>query len=1052
MLKYEVRHELKYWLSRWPIYFYAFVFISLAGLIFAGSLGLFDPVSATSQSLEIWLNSSAKINEILLSYHKVMLILLPMVVGASLYKDYRHEAHQIIYSYPLRKFDYLAGRFFATLVIMIGVSLLVTLSLVGVEHVSGLNPRLLGPFSMQSYLQTIIWYIIPNWVFLGLLTMAVVMLSRKIISAYLVILLPVLIQLITENALAGHPYLIALFDPFAQNVAGYYQQDWDINTINTTSLPVTSLLLINRCLWLVMGFLVFIYAFKRFEFASGLASRKRKSAFSAEQNTYQRTTYEVVPFEVDFSYRFWLKSLFKTAKISFLQIVSHLIFWIIAGLGLLSVVFIMFRVTRLEDFIVIPATQLLIGSPLIIYSIIVMLMTIIFAGMLVNKESESGIDALLESTPVPIYILGLGKLMGLMKAQLVLLLLFGLTGVLFQISTGYFEIQSGVYLQALFLYALLPLATWALVSVAIHIMVQRLYLGIFILTLGWLGVQGLASVGVETYLLRFNEMPKMTYSEFTGFGFFEKAYFIVGGYWLSFGLFVLVFAVRSYRMANTVGLRERLTGLRSKSGFIFSFLPLTAMILLGSIIFRGEEHERIQSGPNFSFEEFQKDLAPYKHLQQPKIVSLQATLEIYPEEQSFQCKGYYMLVNPATSPIDTVLIKSGFDEHTILELNIPNKVVRENLYMQTRLIVLNRALNPGDSMKLNFHITSSSNTLFRQNSNVLKNGSLVRHDIFPRLGYVFDEEMPHPDSSTLNRYRHYQSLDADRLVIDLTVGTSLEQVAVAPGRLVESWKTDHRAYFRYKTQPTKFSFGITSAAYFKETREWNGRNIECYYLHDRTLPSMIDGIKAAILFGEGHFGDYPHDVIRLAEFPISEGTFATAYSNTLMISEARFLSQNKKSKVDLAFYVSAHETLHHWWGNELTPAYAKGATVLTESITEYLMLRLLQDYKGVNEMNGFFDKQKERYEAGKRRYNKEEPPLILASPDDQFITYGKGAINLFLLSEVIGADRFDEMLSDFFQIYSTSELYPTTYDFVEFLERQVSKDEIQWVQKYLQEV
>ncbi len=1056
MFRYELVHELRYWLTRWTIYFYGAVFIGLAVLIYAGTMGFFDPIPE-EETLEAWINSPSSINHIILYFHKLMLILLPTVVGASLYKDYKKQAHYIIYSFPIKKSAYLLGRLSATILLVSVVSILVISGLMAVEQLDGLNHNLMGAFRPMSYLHTFLLYVLPNWLILGLVTFAVVMRTRKIYSAYLVILFPFLIQLIAENAFAGNGFLVSLFDPFGQNVAGFYQSEWDITTRNIRQLPVDSLLILNRVIWLGLASGIFWFAYRKFEFVEHLEriSKSQKEGMKVEDRPAKQV--ETYTLQTAYSAQWYLLVWWRTTTKSLFQISKSLAFWITSILGLLAMVFIMLKVTYLEDFVLVPATQLIIGTPAILYSMIVTLVTFVFVGSLVHRESHAEMSHLVETTPAPLSVLLLGKWTGILFMQLLMLGLFMLSGILFQLFSGYTEIDLWLYAYSLFILQFIPLITWSLVSFFIHIFIRNLYLSLFILLLGWVGVQGFPTLGISSYLLRFNEMPRLQFSPFNGFGSLISSYYFVAFYWFSLGILVFTIGTLLYRMGDSLSWKDRMKDFRSRMTWKATFLmsgAIAGMLILGVEINRGEKQQFSPNERDAKFQSFKNEFERYRQLPQPRIVSLNATIDLFPETKAFECTGFYMLVNKSNLPIDSLLISTGFDEHTTLILDVPHEVLQTNSYMKTQLIRLGSSLNVGDSLRLAFQIQSSPNTLFERNSNVLFNGTFLGQDIFPRLGFGFVEEMPLPTDSSVY-LRHYQSIDSDKVLLDLTIGTSFGQLALAPGRLIEQSKREDRSYFRYQADPMKFSFGINSASYQTHTMSFGTRTIELYYLHDRMLNSMIEGVKSAIDFGENLFGTYPHEVLRIIEFPLSEGTYATAYGNNLVLSEARFLTNEgamEGHKVNIAFYVSAHETMHHWWGNEVIPAYAKGATMLTESITEYLMLRLLEEHKGKEAMIQFYDLQAKRYESGRREFKKVEPPLMFVEPDQQFISYGKGAIALFDLSEAIGKKRFHELLADFMRINKEEMMYPTSLDFVNFLKNQLDESGDKLVEEALERV
>ena len=1053
MFRYEFFHELKYWLTRRSVYLYAVTFISLGSLIFLGSLGLFDPIPE-EKSEESWLNSPSGINYIILYFHKLMLVLLPAIVGGSLYKDYKYQAHSIIYSFPLHKKSYLLGRLLAGGLIVVGISILTVIAFAISEQMNGLNPNLLGPFVPEAYLHTFFWYLLPNWIIFGMLTFSVVMHSRSNLAAYLVLIIPFLIQLIVENAFVGSDYFVALFDPFGQNVAGFYQKNWEVEAKNIRPLPVSSLLIFNRFLWLGVSFTVFFYVYNKFRFVE-IIERKttgKKGGSTAGINDQIALEREIEEIQTEFSLKHLLLVLITTAVINIRQVLKSKVFWVVIGLSLASAVFIMLKATALEDFIMVPATQILTGSPLTIYSIVIMLLTFVYAGMMIQKEKLTGIDQLLETNPVPFQLFMWGKFTGMIMIQIIMLVLFVVAGITFQLILGYTNIDPALYFYRLFVHVLLPLLSWTLIAFCVHALIKNYYVGIFILLLGWLGVQSLPAVGIDTYLLRFNQLPLPEYSSFYGFGHLEGAFFLVGLYWLLFGIVTMLLATFVYRLSDLLSGKDRMKMLFSHlqwKNLIFIGLLVVCMTLLGFRIAEGESQISSNKRQNTEYQSFKKNYLRYKNLQPPTIVSLKASIEIYAKDRSFSCEGSYWLVNNTGKPLDTLLIRSGFDEYTDIEIKTPYKTLRSNEYMKVKVIRFKDQLSPGDSLQLHFKIRSKSNTLFEVNSNVYKNGTYLKQDIFPRFGYLYGEELPNPEDSIAHRY-HYQSIDADRVVIDLTIGTAKDQIAVGPGTLVKKWEDDERNYYRFLSGPMKFTFNINSATFKTKIMALDDRKIEFYYLHDRMLPSMLDGAKAALAFGEDIFDEFSHDVVRIIEFPITQGTYATLSGNNLVVSEARFLADKKKNNdaVDIGFYVAAHEMLHHWWGYKLIPARAKGATFLTESITEYLMLRLLQQYKGEKAMKNFYDLQKKRYEAGRTKYTKPEPSLLLVNQDQPFISYGKGAITLFDISEKIGKDRFHLLLSDFMRNYQHT--YPTSFDFLEFIMRSdLTEAEMAFFQKKL---
>jgi len=75
---------------------------------------------------------------------------------------------------------------------------------------------------------------------------------------------------------------------------------------------------------------------------------------------------------------------------------------------------------------------------------------------------------------------------------------------------------------------------------------------------------------------------------------------------------------------------------------------------------------------------------------------------------------------------------------------------------------------------------------------------------------------------------------ADRIRFDITISTSPEQIAIAPGYLQREWEENDRKYYHYKMdKPILNFYSIVSAEYEVIKDKWsNGKqavNLEIYY-------------------------------------------------------------------------------------------------------------------------------------------------------------------------------------------------------------------------------
>ena len=127
--------------------------------------------------------------------------------------------------------------------------------------------------------------------------------------------------------------------------------------------------------------------------------------------------------------------------------------------------------------------------------------------------------------------------------------------------------------------------------------------------------------------------------------------------------------------------------------------------------------------------------------------------------------------------------------------------------------------------------------------------------------------------------------------------------------------------------------------------------------HDFNINRMILGIKKALDFSSQAFSPYQHRQVRIIEFPQTGGGFAQSFANTIPYSEAvgfiADVNDEDQYGVDYPFSISAHEVAHQWWAHQVIGANVKGATLMSESMSEYVSLKVLEKEYGDDKMRTF---------------------------------------------------------------------------------------------------
>lgn len=1036
--------ELLFWIKKPITSFFYFIFFSLSFVAYAGAAGLFDP-HYDGSAMQAHLNSWAGINPLLQQFGKLLIIVPTVMMGTSVYKDFQYKFHSILYSYPINKADYLLGRFSASFLLVTILSSSVPLAMIIVEFLPGLDSAFMGVFKPQAYLHGFLLYILPNQFFFGALVFACTLTFRNMYAGFGVALLPFLLQIIFENAFIGNDSMIALLDPFGQNTISYYIRDWSIVERNQLPLPWNGLIIYNRLLWSGCGSIILIiavYKYRLHEHSNYRLSWSKRSSYQPHPvSSTTQSPLNLSEIRQTSSVIHHLRLMWTLSHQAFVYVIRGNAFLAISLLAIMAVWFTMNRVSHSDDMVLMPLTKVIVIVPAIFYSIICTMLVFIYSGLLIHRERSIGYHQLIDSSPAPIWVFWVSKFMALVKVQVLLALIFILTGLSIQVYFHHYDFEIGLYIYHLSLVFVLSQLIWISAAFFVHVVVDNFYLGVFLLLMGWVGIQGLPQLGLNSHLLRFNTPPQLYYSDMNGYGHSLDGYLTVQGYWIGLGILLLLIVHLLWQHGAPLSFvsrcRRSLSRL-SSSTYPYGVIAIAIMISCGSLIYEGESDQF-----NLSSEKLKKQLAHFeKGFQQyegrlsPKIKSIKANIEIYPEEGRFKASGNYIIENPWSVTIDTLLIRTGFDENSLFWMNVPTKEVQTDSFMKFHVVQLLEPIASGGKMTLFFEVESQPNSLFDKNSSILQNGTFLKHDFLPSLGYSFSDSLLHPTDS-LAQYYNYQSLDADLVHLSINVGTSKDQMAIAPGVLMEQWKENNRSYYKYETKhPVKFSFGINSGKYDHQKTEVANTILDIYSHHSFNIEKMKEGIEQTLTYCQTHFGKFAYPDLRVIEFPESEGTYATAFANNIPMSEIRFISNADQAnkKPDLSFYVPAHELIHHWWGAKVIPARAQGATMLSESITEYLTLRVYESNFGEEMADEFLSLQHHRYWSGHNKENHREPPLYLVQPEQQYISYGKGTVVFNALAQYVGLDHFSKILSQFLNNHGTAHPpYPTSIDFINHL-------------------
>ena len=1070
-------HELNYWLKRPAFYIYAAIFFVVATFFAAASAGIFDSVTVTTGSSNI-VNSPIGVSNLFSGLAVLIFFLFPSIIGVSVYRDFKSEMHTILYSYPFTKANYLFAKFFSAVVVVTIIVLVIGLGMVIGLRLPGTNSEIVTAFNFQSYATAYLVFILPNILLFGSIVFAVVTFSRNVAAGFITVILLLFLQGLTENLMSDpeNRCLAALLDPFGGAALNYYTRYWTVAEQNELNIPIKELLIYNRLLWLGVSMVVFGAVFKLFSFSQNAFSlnfKKGKGERVIKSNFGGITRINLPKVNFDYSFIQNLRTTWKLSTIDFKYIVKSWPFISIVLVGLIIILIALSEVGNLFGTSTLPVTWKMLNGGAA-FTIAINLCTFLYAGMLIHRGNMANADQLVDTTPVPNWVLMLSKLLALLKMQLLLLTVIMVAGILFQMYNGYFDFEVGHYIQELFGLRFINYAIWALLALFVQNLIRNPYVGLFVLIVISIGLPLLSLAGIEQAVFKYNEGPGFSYSDMNGYGDSFSRYYIYKIYWLLAGLALLLitwlFWVRG--LPHSFKERIRIAAERfSTSKKLAFFVVLAGFLSLGASIYyeNNVNHEMTSSKEREKLRvEWEKKYKQFENYAQPRITAVKVNMDIFPKSLDFKASGRYVMVNKSNETIDSLFLNHN-DYPSTFQFDRTTTLVSEDTVFNFDIYQLKQPMQPRDTIALEFTVKNEPSSWLRNDSPVLRNGTFINNmQVFPNFGYnggeLTDDKTrekydlppnklkPYPSDSTALG-NTYIAKDADWIDFEATVSTIEDQIAIAPGYLQKEWVEDGRRYFHYKMDSKILNFyTFNSAEYEVMSDKWKDVNLEIYYHkgHEYNLDRMMAGMKASLAYNSENFSPYQHKQVRIIEFPRTSGGFAQSFPNTIPFSESigfiADVDDSDEGGVDYPFAVTVHEVAHQWWAHQVIGADVLGATMLSESLSEYVSLKVLEHEQGKTKMRKFLKKSLDDYLTSRAFESKREKPLMY-NDGQGYIRYQKGSLVFYALSDYIGEDRLNGALKRYVEKVKFQEApYTTSEEMVNYI-REVTPDSLNYLIK-----
>ncbi|HET8774919.1 MAG TPA: hypothetical protein VFP80_14050 [Thermoanaerobaculia bacterium] len=976
------------------------------------------------------------------------LVVAPVIAGEAAARDVATRMDPLVYTVRVSKREYLGGRFLAAFTINAILLVAVQLGILLAVYSPGVNAEVVGPFRPAAYLTAYLFLSLPNAFAGTAIQFALALRTGRPMAGYLGSLFFVFMGFFVASLLLFRRGLGTLLDPVGiRFIVEDIAHLWTTIEKSRRLLAFEGIVLQNRLVWLGIALAVLAVTYLRFRFAhrGGSAARRwwRRRADAHAPEPARTGVTATAPVFVPHAPRSFGLAAHARQTVAIAWASFRAIAKSRAGLGFFVVIPLLTIPVLIDQMVasgtpLVPVTgQVLkeLTGPLtseLSRWVIVPLLCVFFAGELLWRERETGLDEIADAAPVPDWVPLAGKLLGLGLVLAVFLALLMTAGMVSQAILGYHHFELGLYVAVLFGLQLPEYLLFVVLALAVHVIVGQKYAGHLVAMVVYAVIVLAPAFGIEHNLLVYGAGPWVTFTEMRGLGPFIEPWLWFKLYWAAWALLLAVAARlfwlrgRESRFATRVRLaRRRLTGATARTAAIAIVLILT----LGGFVFYNTNvlnAYETEAGVAHRRAEYERRYRRYARIPQPHIAAASVHIDIHPARREVDIRGSYRLVNRSRVPIDVIHVATPLTVETkALEFDRPATRTLLDDDHGHRTYKLESPLPPGGSTRLDF-VVHVERRGFREGGadvSIVPNGTWFTQHWFPAIGYQPGRELVLPGD------RREQGLAARRVIPSLydvearsgrepgmqfeaVLSTDADQTAVAPGALRRTWTKDGRRYFHYSTDgPIGSEWAFASAKYALHEARWKDVVIRVFHhpAHAVHPERMARSIQASLDYLTAQIGPYPYRHITVLEVP-GDGIGMHADAAMLTHGEGVTLMNVEDAQTfDFPFAILAHETAHQW---AVPIAPVEGAPVVAESVATYYAIKVVEHAKGPDQVRRYMSFLRQPYPIAPIRRGE---PLLRGL--DPWMSYRKGPYALYALSETIGEERVNHALRRLYELH-----------------------------------
>ena len=990
-------------------------------------------------------NAPVVVINLLGAFSIVSMFIVTIFIAGAVLRDSEVGISDMLFATPMRKFDYLAGRFGAGMVACLCIFGVIAVGMMIGPYMPWSDPQRMGAFPGAAYLWALGVLVIPNLLFIAALLMLMAATTRSMMLVYVGVMAFFVLWIIAGRFATDldNELLSTLTDPFGLRALSRANRYYSAAETNTRLPDFSGYLLANRVLWTTIALALFGLTIALFKpQRAGTGKKLFGKTTQVRDSAGVPVRVELPRIEPRFTAATAWRQCWHILALDAAAVLKSVPFVVMLLFGVVTMLVSAAMSGRMFGTALYPRTHLMVEQINGSFTFMLLIILTFYAGELIFKERQVKIADVTDAMPMPNWAPLVAKSVAMGGVILGFLGAGTLTGMVIQLVKGGVPLEPALYFQNLVIGAM-PFVLMGMIAVVLQVLTNNKFVGYLLTILMILSALFMAPLHLKHNLYNIAGLPAVPYSDMNGFGHFLTGWSWFALYWgLITAALVIVahaFWVRGLSSAMPARIRQAKSRLKGVSAIalavcVIAFSACGVWIFHNTVTLNHYVSEEVKMDRQAAYE---KAYRKYKDLAHPKITEVRAAVDIYPEQRRVIVKGRYVVQNKTDKPLDT--LRFQVDPHVVTTwTTLPaHKVLLDDQQQGFSIIKLAQPLAPGASLPLEFTVDVRRPGFNNDGSadTINLNGTFFDStEFFPHLGYLDalelrdrnerrsrglgePERMPKLEN-TAARANSPIGAEADWISFETTVSTSGDQIALAPGYLQKKWTQNGRNYFTYKMDQKMMPFFAYLSAHWEVKKsDWKGVPIEIYYdkKHPYNVDRMISSVQRSLDYLSTEFSPYQHKQVRILEFPNYQH-FAQSFANTIPFSESiGFIADLRdKNAIDYVFYVTAHEMAHQWWGHQIVGANVQGSTMLMESLAQYSALMIMEKEYGRHKLRRFLRYELDRYLSSRGGEKLEELPLYRVEGQD-YIHYRKGSLVFYRLRDEIGEQALNRALKRFLQ-------------------------------------